>query len=238
MISAWITTALLTLAPDPSALLEQVDKAASRAADASMKLSVDVTTKDGDTVSRELMVWQLGQQKRMVKFTAPARLRGTGILVDSGKTWLYTAAYKRVRRVAGKAGGGSWMGTGFSINDLARTRFARDYTAAIESSDEAHWVLRLTPKDPGAHDRSGLRIKVRKADHLVARIDTLTADGTARRTILADDFKSVGAYKLAHRIRIQDPVAGKTTTARITDVRFDTGLTASWFSERQLRRSP
>ncbi len=238
ILVAIVAFAVPTDGPGADEILKSVGAAANRAADARMTLKIEVSTKDGDTLSRTLAVWQRGADKRMVKFTAPARLRGTGILADGGQTWLYTASYKRFRRVAGKAGGGAWMGTGFSINDLARVRFAGDYVPKVMSQDATTWTLALAPKDPEAHRHAGLELTVRKKDHLVAKIVTLKPGGGTLRTITADDFKATGKYTIAHRIKIDDASTGKTTTATVVAAQFDTGLSPDFFTERQLRRSP
>ena len=227
-------------APDANAILTEVDAAASRAKDTTMTLQIDVSQGDAAPLSRTLKVWQLGRDRRMVKFVAPARLKGTGILSVEGKTSLYSRAYDRVRRVSGKAGGGDWMGTGFSINDLARVRFSDDYTPTLARETAESWVLNLTPKDAAAHRHAGLRITVRKKDHLVALIETLDSAGKVLRRIAADEFKpdAAGKYTVAHRFRIEDLQSGKRTVARLSGVNFDSGLDSGFFTERQLKRAP
>ncbi len=238
-MQAVIVVGLLTAAaPDPNAILQRVDAAANRAQDMVMTLEVAVSTRGSDPLERTLKVWQRGAAHRMVKFVAPARLRGTGILKSGDKTTLYTAAYKRVRRIAGKQGGGSFMGTGFSINDLARVRFSADYAAALHKDAATTWQLKLTPTRPGDHRHATLLLTVRKADHLVAGIVTLDASGGVLRSIAAEQFKTVGSYTIAHRITIDEVGSGKKTVAAVTKVQFDTGLSDSWFTERQLQRAP
>ncbi len=239
MMSLSLLLSALTLsAPDPAAILKQVDQAASRASDMVMTLDIAVSTRGSEPLRRSLKVWQLGSDQRMVKFTAPARLRGTGILKTTDHTSLYTAAYKRVRRIAGKQGGGSFMGTGFSINDLARVRFSDDYMATLGADTIGHWVLVLKPNKPDDHRHALLKLEVRQSDHLVHRITTLDAAGKTMRTIVADQFKTVGKYTIAHHIQIDEAASGKRTVAKIKAVTFDTGLSQAWFSERQLKRAP
>lgn len=226
-------------APEPGEILAEVDRAANRAQDATLTLEISVSTRGSRPLERTMKVWQLGLDRRMVKFVSPARLRGTGILVPrSGQTYLYSRAYDRVRRVAGREGGGSFMGTGFSINDLARVRFSPDYDPSLEAQDETHWVLRLAPKEPDRHAHASLRLRIRKADHLVALVVTLDSEGKALRTITASGFKAVGAYTIAHQIQIDEEATGKSTLAVVSEAAFDTGLREDFFTERQLRRAP
>lgn len=234
-----IAACSLLAGPDPAALLLRADAASNRAKDATITLTVSVSERGSDPLERTMRVWQLGAERRMVKFLEPARLRGTGILVpERGQTYLYLPAYQRVRRIVGKEGGQSFMGTGFAINDLARVRFSGDYTATIASEDAALWHLQLTPVRPEEHRHASLKIDIRKADDLVSRVTSLDAAGTVLRTIDMTDFKAAGAYTIAHRIEIDEADTGKKTVAVVKEAAFDSGLDAAFFSERELRRAP
>jgi hypothetical protein len=224
--------------PDPTALLKQVDSAASRASDMTAVLEISVSRHGAPALTRRLKVWQKGSKQRMVKFLAPARLRGTGILVNQGRTHLYLPAYRRLRRVAGKEGSGSFMGMGFSINDLARVRFSLDYSARVAKEKVNETVLKLTPIDPSAHKHAWLEITVRKSDHLVKQITTHDIQGNQIRSITMSAFKAVGSYTIAHHIEIDEPLKDKKTVAALTEVVFDSGLSEADFSERQLKRAP
>lgn len=232
-----IALLLASAGPDPSAILANVDEAANRAKDAILELDVSVSKGEGQALQRKLRVWQLGADKRLIKFLAPSRLRGIGILVPkAGQTYLYHPTRNKIRRIVGKGGGGSFEGTGFSINDLARVRFSQGYTAAIDSTTADIWVLTLTPRDPSKHVHATLEVRVRRADHLVTRVVSKDATGTPVRIIAASDFRKTGAYTVAHRIQIDEVSSGKKTVAVVAAVRFDTGLGAGDFTERQLRR--
>jgi len=239
-VIASVAALLMLAGPGPAELLEKVDQAAARASDAIITMDLEIRTGQSDPLQRRLRIWQLGRDKRMVKFLGPARLRGTGILVPrADQTYLYLPAYKRVRRVVGAKGSASFMGTGFSIDDLARVKFTGEYRPALAPAGptDAH-VLKLTPIDPAKHRHAWLLVTVRRDDHLVTRIETFGADGKRRRTIETSDFKTISGYTVAHTVRIEEHLKGRTTTARITEARFDTGLSASDFRERNLTRAP
>ncbi|HIA04467.1 MAG TPA: outer membrane lipoprotein-sorting protein [Myxococcales bacterium] len=224
--------------PDPNALLQQVDAAANRATDMSATLEVAVSSQGAPALVRTMKVWQKGDKQRLLKFMAPARLRGTGILVADGRTHLYLPAYRRVRRVAGKEGGGSFMGMGFSINDLARVRFSKAYSATVVLQDALETVLKLTPNNGSDHKHAWLQITVRKSDHLVKQITAHNAAGKLIRTITMSDFRDVSGYTIAHHIEIVELSQRKKTVATLKELVFDTGLSDADFTERQLKRAP
>jgi hypothetical protein len=226
-------------APDAASVLRSIDEATQQANDAVITMSLAVKTGDGKPLKRQLRIWQLGRDRRMVKFLAPARLKGTGILVPKpDQTFLYLPAYRRVRRIVGAQGDASFMGTGFSIDDMARVGFGTDYTAAIHSQTAETWSLRLLPKDSSAHKHAALTVTARKSDFLVTRIVSLDATGSRLRTIDASDFRRAGKRLLAHSVRVEEHASGRITTATIESATFDSGLSASDFTERKLMRTP
>jgi hypothetical protein len=237
MILPLLTSACLLLSSaSPSEILEHVDKAATRASDATITLGVSVSAPGRAALSRTLRIWQRGDGYRLVKFLEPARLRGTGILVREGQTYLYSRAYDRVRRIAGLAGGGSFMGTGFSIDDLARVRYAGDYTAALDAETGAVWTLLLTPRETAEHSHAYLRLEVRKQDHLLQKLEALDSEKAVLRTIQASDFRTVGGYPVAHRLEVVEHRTDKRTVATVSEIVFDSGLSLDDFTTRALRR--
>lgn len=231
-------TAQTAPALDGATLLRRVDAANQRAEDADFTLQVSVREGDGPARERTLRIWQKGA-RRMVKFLAPPRLRGTGILApEPGRISLYLPAYRRVRPVVGRAAGDSFVGTDFSIDDLARVRFSDDYRATLRATHADRWELLLTPRVPEEMDHAQLHLWVRRADDNVARMELRGADGALQRTVELSDFRTVGAYSLAHRITAHDHRRGRRTDAQIGAVRFDQGLADDFFSERFLTREP
>ena len=223
----------------PTQSLERVDTATNEAKDAAMTLQIEVQRKDDIPLTRTMRVWQRGSEQRMVKFLEPARLRGTGILVPKeGTTYLYLPAYQRIRRVVGRDGGGSWMGTGFSIADMSRVSFAADYTPTLHAETAETWKLRLTPKRPEQHRHAELFITVRRSDDLVTTVQTLDKNGTLMREITASDFRTVNGYTIAHTIQVLEAKTQRRTTARVKQIRFDQGLDSELFSQRELKRVP
>jgi len=75
---ALLLAGCLVAATDPQALLARTDAAANRAKDVVLELAISVEIPGVERLARTVRVWQRGQDQRLVKFVAPARLRGTG----------------------------------------------------------------------------------------------------------------------------------------------------------------
>ena len=232
--------------PDADGLLRRADAAARRSQDARFSIEVKVIHGDGTAVSRTIRIWQRGSDQRMVKFLAPARLRGTGLLVpEAGRILAFLPSYGRVREVTGREGGDAFMGTDFSANELALVRLAPDHSARFAPDSPkggAFTSLLLTPKAPDDHDYATLRVKVRREDDLVAGLEYVDAAGITYRRVVLDDFRVAGTegarYVTAHRIEVHDEKSDRRTVATVTEAAFDQALGDSFFTERSLRRLP
>lgn len=219
------------LALDGAAALARIDAAANRGQDAHIVLDVQVTDKAGTTSARTLEIWQKGQDQRLARFTAPARLAGTSLLVPDGDTvYLYLPAYGRARRVVGEQRGDAFMGTDFSLEDLSRLSYADEFTAVVEADEGDQLRLLLKPKDPAAHRDAGLRVWMREADDLVAKVEYLDAAGATKRRLTLDDFRPADGRVLAHRLVVEDLANKKKTVATVAKVDMDSGLSDQVFS--------
>ncbi len=226
------------LADPATAILAGVDRANQQAQDASFRLDVVVQVPNEAPRERSLQVWQKGA-RRLLKFLAPARLRGTGALASgSGSLKLYLPAYQRVRPVVGRAAADPFLGTDFSLDDLTRVEFSQDYVPTLQGETPETWTLDLRPRKPADFDHALLRLRVQRADHGVLQLESFDAQGQPLRRIEMLDRQTVGGYTVATRIVLQDLRHGNRTEARLGELRFDQGLGDDLFSERFLRREP
>lgn len=224
-------------ADDAAALLARVDAANARGTDAHLVLQVAVTDRTGVASDRTLEIWQKGSAKRLVRFTAPARLAGTGLLVpDADTVYLYLPAYGKPRRVIGEQRGDSFMGTDFSMEDLSRLSWSDDYTAVLGEVIGEVATLNLTPKDRAAHRDASVRISVRRADDLVSQVEHVDASGAVTRRLTLSDFRVEGNRPLAHKLLVDDLVNAKHTAATVTLAEMDRGLTDDRFTLTELTR--
>jgi outer membrane lipoprotein-sorting protein len=232
-----LTLAMAAHASDGDALLARMDAAANRGQDAHLVLDVAVVDKAGTKSDRTLEIWQKGGDKRLVRFTQPARLAGTSLLVPDGDTvYMYLPAYGKVRRVLGEQRGDAFAGTDFSLEDLSRLSFADEYTATVEADEGAVTRLRLAPKDAKAHRDAALRVWMREADDLPEKVEYLGADGAVRRRLTMSDFRPDDGRVLAHTLVVEDLAAGKRTEARVRAVDLDSGLADGLFALTELSR--
>jgi outer membrane lipoprotein-sorting protein len=219
-------------------ILEKVDRTLTTAEDFTATIELKTTTASGATEERTMTVWQKGQHQRMVKISAPARLRGVGLLATNERQlYVYLPAFGRVRRVAGAQRGESFLGSNFTQDDFSRTVFSDRFEPAMVSESATHYSLRLTPRDPGSEPYSHLLLEVRKEDHQVSQIlFFVPGNASPTRRLVASDFRVIETQSLAHHIEVEDLETKSKSVLSILDARVNTGLEDAHFSQRQLQR--
>jgi len=206
-------------------------------ADAVMK----IINSDGDTTEMGLTMFSKrgeGEEddKSLMRFTSPARLKGTAILMNGDSIWYYNHRTNRVRLLSKSAKKGSMMGSGFSYEDLS-TEYAKDFTGEILEEDKKTYQLKLFPKNKDKKYQH-LLIKVRKADYQVDKMDYFDKDNLKYKELSSKDFKKVSGRIMPMQTLMKDLEADKKTVFEINPdtVKYDLPLKDSIFSERNLRK--
>lgn len=225
---------------DGAAILARVDSVATQAADFTARVELETVDAKGATTARTFTVWQKGQDRRLVKLSAPARLRGVGLLATGpDELHTYLPSFGRVRRVAGRKRGEPFLSSNFSQDDMVRTGYAARFKATLLEDGAQSWTLRLDPKKPKDEPHHHLILTVRKSDAIPGRIDCYDAEaGAPVRRIEATDIRPVKAVPIAHRIVATDLRDQSTSTATLHDVAVDSGLEDELFTQRFLKRTP
>ena len=219
-------------------ILAEVDRAQAVAEDFTATLELTTRSRSGAEESRTMRVWQKGRNQRMVKLTAPARLRGVGLLAqDEGQLYIYLPSMGRVRRVAGQQRGEPFLGSNFTQDDLTRTNYGERFRPELIEESEEQWRVKLVPRKPDEEPYAYLILEVRKGDHQVAKIDVFE-EGEAEpvRRIEARDFREVQGQWLAFEVEAVDLRRGSRSVAVLSEVEVNGGLEDSIFTQRYLQR--
>lgn len=82
-------------------------------------------------------------QRVIVRFAAPAKMKGNDLLMLDRNVWLYDAKVGREMKIPSNQ---SFGGTGFSYGDVLRLNFSDNYTSSLLSEDATAWTIELTAK--------------------------------------------------------------------------------------------
>jgi outer membrane lipoprotein-sorting protein len=70
--------------------------------------------------SMSMRAWTQGDDRSLVRVTAPKKDRGNGTLIDDNNMWSFSPKINRVIKVPSSMMGQSWMGSDFSNKDISR----------------------------------------------------------------------------------------------------------------------
>jgi hypothetical protein len=202
-------------------------------------LEMTITNAAGQSLTREMRSWSTGDERRLLKFTAPADIAGSGFLrIDDGavdETLVYLPALDRVRRVAGGQRGESFFGSDFAYEDVEGID-PDDYTFELLRVDEGpRYVIEATPTEASGSTYDRLVLEVPEATLIPERVVYYRGD-EAIKELTVPDVRPVGDYVLGMERRMETLDRGSVTVIRQRDVTLDGDLPDEVFTERFLRR--
>lgn len=212
-------------------------------ADASMVLS----NAYGQTSSRSMRLSALEQEsdgdKRLITFSEPRDVKGTGFLVysykqDDDDRWLYLPALKRVKRISSSNQSGPFVGSEFAYEDLS-SQEPEKYTYKFVGEDtydgmEAYVIERYSTdsksgytKEVVWYDKEEFRqLKIDYYDRKSELLKTFEAKGFR---LYNDEFWRAEAFNMVNHQN------GKSTQLLWSNYVFSKGLNERDFDQRSLR---
>jgi Outer membrane lipoprotein-sorting protein len=218
---------------DPRAILQAaLDTQNPRRASSRMKMSI----RDGaGTRERWMTVRSMrfeGGRKSLILIEQPADVRNTGFLsIDysargkADEQWLYLPKLHRVSRVpsSGKADG--FVGSDFSISDLAGpdpdSFEAKIAEASVKVGDEECWSIDAWPRDDAARDAFGyskVQLWVSKDKLLIVQLKATTADGKRTKYFKVSDLQKDGGVWTPHRLQMRTLEGTRLLSETVIDV--------------------
>ncbi|MDF1562904.1 MAG: outer membrane lipoprotein-sorting protein [Deltaproteobacteria bacterium] len=217
--------------------LAAVDKNGETPTDSFVKMTMTITSKDGQEKVREATIKQKGNSKRLFKFESPADMKGVGILVlEDDVMYVYMPAFKKVKRLASSARNDSFMGSDFTYDDMGEMTFVGNYEVTSERDAGESVVLTLEPlkeSSPWKH----LEMTVRKKDNAHTQVDYFAKkSGEKERTLSRGKFRIDDGKAVADEMIVKDLVKGSSTKIEIREAKSNNGFADDEFSQRYLKR--
>ena len=191
----------------------------------------------------------------MTRFHAPAEVRNEGILIvenASGKNdvLLYLPSFKKIRRVESQQQSGSFMGSVFSYSDIA-TPHVSDYEyktlkeekcPGAEAAQIQCTVIQADPANDDIKERTGYSksvLWVRNDNFMAVHAEYYNLDGDLFKKMDASQIKIVDAVNkkwLAHSVFIQNIKNHDYTKLDFSNVKVNTGISDSIFTQQNLQK--
>ncbi len=148
-----------------------------------------------------------GVIKTILKFTAPADVKGTAMLIYDNKNtdddmWIYLPALRKTRRIVSSEKGKSFMGSEFTNADMGRPNldnFEYKILKEEEYDGKQCWVIESACKNEDIEDENGFSRQVswiEKSTYLCHKIESYDFDNELLRVHLIRDYRkqSSGGY--------------------------------------------
>jgi outer membrane lipoprotein-sorting protein len=233
--------------------VRQLNQTSRKWNDRVQRLQLRIVDRLGGERQRELVMnfkrYPEDRNRSIVFFESPPEVRGVSVLQwtdphAKDEQWLYLPALKRVRQISAGARHESFVGTDFSYDDLAiiseitdwsdadaRVRLLRDETLDGRSCH----VIEFTPT--GKDVTYGKILTWLTADDLVmVKFEMYDDSGQLEKVLTLSDVRNVGAIPTAFRMEMKSEQNGSHTVVDFTEIKYDTGLADTLFTQRTLER--
>lgn len=191
----------------------------------------------------EFEFWSVGTDQTFIRIKEPIKERGVSFLKIKREMWQYIPRINRVIKIPPSMMLQSWMGSGFTNDDLVReSSIIDDYTHKLlgeEGTPEGMaYHIELTPKPEAPVAWARLLYWVRKADYVPLRAEFFNERGSRVRTIAHSDIRSEGGRTLPTRLElVEDRWPDRKTILILNDLTFDQAINPSVFTQSNLRRT-
>ncbi len=222
--------------------------------DATTEITMTIINDKGRERVRKLLSWTMynedGTRRQLMRFTQPADIAGTGFLSIENKgkeddNWLYLPAIRKSRRISGSDKKDSFVGTDFSYEDLEPEKLAHFiYKRLKEETIDGikTWVVEATPENTIKKNETsyGKRILwVTQDHHLIKKAEYYDFSGELLKIFTAGNIMQVpGSDKWrTYEMIIEDYLSGSRTRLEFDEIKINSGLSNSFFTQRFLERT-
>ena len=184
-----------------------------------------------------------GQSKSVLRFTAPAEVKGVALLVvnhpdRASDQWMWTPAIERDRRIALQDRSTRFFGTDFSFEDLEE-RDVNQYEYVLlgdEAVDSTPcWKIQSTPRESKSSQYTTSVVWIRKDTYAFARIESYVKDQAVRR-LTYSTFQNLAGIWTAKQLEMTDLRRGSRTRLTLDKLEYNVPLEDEDFTLQAIRR--
>ncbi len=183
-----------------------------------------------------------GENKSLIRFTAPANIAETGLLVHNhpngdSDQWLYLPAAKQVRRVSSDNRGGSFVQSDLYFEDLQDRQPEEDEHVYLGEQDMAGtsvYLLESTPVDPASSAYSRRLSWIHPETLIPVRIDFFQGGDSPIKRFEVLRIDNVQGYWTVMASKMTTLASGHETIMQVDAITYNQGLPEDLFSTRAL----
>jgi outer membrane lipoprotein-sorting protein len=205
-----------------------------------------ITAKDGSTSERVIDQYSKDGprgSRMIIVFQRPANVAGTRFLTMDNASggedrWIFLPSLGKVRRIAASEGGGNFMGTDFSYDDISSMDrdIERDTHSILreETLDGALcYVVQSVPKDTG-YQYSKTITWIDKARSLIYRGEMYNRRGELAKVMEMSGYRDVQGRLTPMQTKVSTLASGTSTTIYMDIIKYDDPIPEGVFTTAYL----
>lgn len=225
---------LPTTAQDASEILAKMDNIMFSPKDKSGKVAIILVDKNGDEKVREAAMFQKGTDKRLYRYTKPESQSGIATLSLPGDVmWMSMPAFAKPKKISILSRSQAFTGTDFSYEDMANSPYTDRFTATIRDTGKNDYVLDLIPISNKSR-YSKIILRVEKTNGYPIWMKFYNEQGRMFKEATYT-YEKIGKYWNAAEVVMKDLEKDHSTIIRLTDVKFDQGLSDDLFEVENMK---
>ena len=184
-----------------------------------------------------------GQSKTVLRFTAPAEVKGVALLIlnhleRASDQWMWTPSIERDRRIALQDRSTRFFGTDFSFEDLEE-RDVEQFDYAMLGSDTLDgvgcWKIQQTPKRTRSSQYTRSIAWIRKDNYSMARLDNFVRDEVVKRLSFST-IENIQGIWTARLMEMYDLRRNTHTRLNLQQVKYNAPMKEDDFTLQAIRR--
>ena len=235
----------LALAQDPRQIVEEVQKRSttkSQRYEGSLEV-IDSRSKVSVKRWEYVRIGSFGASKSLLRFTAPAEVKGVALLIHShpdraSDQWMWRPAIERDQRIALQDRSTRFFGTDFSYEDLEErhvNQFDFKYLGEDTVDGVACYKIEATPRETKASQYLKSHLWVTKDNYIYVLVESFNKTGVVRR-IKYSDTQNVQGIWTARMIEVTDLKTKSRTVMKLEKLQYNAPMKDEDFTVQALRR--
>ena len=226
-----------------------IDKTYNRASgdDQTSTLKMTLTNKQGKQRIRVIKQFSkdFGDvEKNIMFFQSPADVKNTSFMnwsYDNDKSddqWIYLPALKRVKRISSDSKSDYFMGSDFTYDDLGDRKLSADNHKLLREetvNGKACYVVESISKDED-YMYSKTITWINKSNFVGVKKEFYDEDEELLKLLTIKKVEKISGFYVITNSEMKNVQKNHTTTMTLSDVKVNTGISSSKFSERMMTR--
>ncbi len=210
-------------------------------------MTMTLTNKSDQTRVRKIKQYSkdLGDiEKSIMFFMSPADVKNTSFMnwsYDNDKSddqWIYLPALKRVKRISSDSKSDYFMGSDFTYDDLGDRKLDADAHKLLKEEtvdNQECYVVESVSKDED-YMYSKTITWIRKDNYVGVKKEFYDEDDDLIKILSIKGIKQISGLWIVTHSEMKSVQKNHKTVIKLTDIKVNTGVSTSKFSERMMTR--